>query len=210
MIFILLSLANACKKYECVILGSDICAKRAENSILVNSSPCSAGKRCLVSSLEDLETSSLIDTLYCEEYKSYSSYAWTEVLYKCGTQQKNRDFQNKSSLIPCEQDTDCILQDESYTTCQCGADGLKYCVPAWDSTEFAEYWSECTKGISRTRLDFWILFKQFYALWKTSQSLECIKGTIHEIQLMASYEKSLESFGRLKAFGGFLIFILGL
>lgn len=209
MIFILFTVVNACKKYECVVLDSDICAKRAETSILVNSSPCTDNKRCQVESLENLETGSS-DTLYCEDYKTYSTYKWDKVLYKCGTKQSNRDFKSQGSLITCQEDSDCILEDGSNTTCNCGADGLKYCIPAWDSNEFGDYWSECSAGISRTRLDFWILYKEFYPLWKTSESLDCIRGTIFEMNLMVSYQKSLDSFSQLMLFGPSLILVLGL
>lgn len=209
MILFLFTAVNACKKYECVVLGTDICAKRAESSILVNSSPCSDNKRCQVENLEELETDSS-DTLYCEEYKTYSAYKWDKVLYKCGTKQSNRDFSSQSSLITCQEDSDCILQDGSYTACQCGADGLKYCVPAWDSKEFNEYWTECAGGISRTRLDFWILFKEFYPLWKTSESLDCIRGTIFEMKTMVSYQRSLDNSGQGLVFGSVLLLVLGL
>jgi hypothetical protein len=192
---IILTLVQACRKYECVSLGSDICAKRAENSTLVNLNPCTSNKRCLVSQLEDLEANQSSDTLYCEEFKSYDSYQWTRLVYQCGERKNNRELVGKG-LVRCQESKDCLLKDDSFTDCRCGADGAKYCVPAWDSSVFDSFWQECNQGIYRDRMDFWILFKEFYPLWVTSKHLECIRGSVYQINLMVLNEKKEQSFGR--------------
>lgn len=186
-------IVKGCRKYECVSLEVDICAKRAENSTLVNSIPCSDGKRCLVSSLQDLEFSKSSDTLLCEEFEEYESYTWDDLYYECGKKKSRREFVSGKKLVLCSSEDDCILQDGTNTTCQCGADGSKYCVPAWDSSTFNSYWTECGQGIKRDRLNYWILFKEFYPLWATSTDLNCIRDTIYEINMMVLNNKEVEN-----------------
>ena len=184
---------RGCRRYECVSLEVDICAKRAENSTLVNSIPCSAGKRCLVGNLEKLEFSQTSDTLLCEEFEEYESYTWDDLVYECGEKKSKREFVSGKKLVVCSADDDCILDDGTNTTCQCGADGSKYCVPAWDSSTFNSYWTECGQGIKRDRLNFWILFKEFYPLWATSSDLNCIRGTIYEINMMVLNNEEIKN-----------------
>jgi hypothetical protein len=170
---------------------------------MINENPCETGYLCLASNVQALNSNNSQESLPCIEKASDKDYQWDKTFYKCGTRKKNRDFANLSNDKTCESEDDCLLKDGSKMPCVCGADGKKYCIPAWDSSAFDEYWNECGEGLSHSQLEYWTLFKAYYSIWISSEDLPCVTKTILEINTTSSINLYADSFGM------FLIAIYG-
>lgn len=198
-----LSQSETCIPYECVSFQTNICARKSLNTIMINENPCDDGYLCLASDVQALNSDDSQESLPCVEKASDKDYQWDKTFYKCGNRKNDRDFVNLNSDKTCESEDDCILKDGNKMPCVCGADGKKYCIPAWDSIAFDEYWNECDEGLSHSQLEYWTLFKGYYSIWISSEELPCVASTILEINTAKSINLYSDSFGI------FLIMIYG-
>jgi hypothetical protein len=177
--------AYSCTPFECFSMSSNVCARKSNSTIMVNSVPCDSGKACLGSDLLSIDNNST-EILECMSQADEPVYDWTMIAYECGTRNAHKEFISNKTIVSCLNDTDCLLIDGNYTTCECGTDGKKYCIPSWDSSAFDSYWNECANGLTHRQLVFWILYKEYYSIWVTMGNLDCLSTTIYEINIMNS------------------------
>ena len=188
-------LASSCIPFDCVDLGVNLCARKSFSTIMINTAnSCESNLTCLTSDLQSMQNTST-EYLFCVDSVNETQYNWNSFTYECGVRATNRNFTGGSSIVQCTQDSDCALDDGSHTACECGADGLKYCIPAWDSPAFDEYWVQCETGLTHSQLEFWIMYKTFYPIWITATNLSCVTNTFYELNLMKNL--SLSTFGYL-------------
>ena len=161
----------------------------ATTTIMINSNPCQSSYYCSASSLLEI-VSNTTESLKCLPMTNEASYAWNSFFYECGTRQPNKNFLNNKTVSICNSDSDCLLVDKNITSCQCGADGKKYCIPAWDSVAFDDYWNDCENGLTHDQLEYWTLYKEYYAIWQTMNDLNCVSSTIYELSLMSQLSQT--------------------
>lgn len=184
---IILVSAN-CIPFECINLGSNVCARKSLSTIMINTENyCDSNSTCLASNLEILQGTTE-ESLFCTLHTNDTDYNWDSFTYECGARKTGKNFKNGGKVIDCVEDADCKLTDGNFTSCQCGANGKKYCIPAWDSNVFDDFWSQCEEGLSHDQLKFWTFYKDFYPIWVTISDLDCVSNTILEFYLMEKLE----------------------
>lgn len=90
----------------------------------------------------------------------------------CPQRQSAKSFQGGKSLILCTQDSDCLLEDNTYTTCLCAfrTDGKGVCQPDPSSYLYWEYWDECGDSLKlddESKAAYWA---QYMAVWAWTQT----------------------------------------
>lgn len=148
----LLGLAAArCPAVSCASLSSNICVQQTgAYAYTVNSDGCDSGSACnMAAYLTLLETTDLTTT----NSKSLSCYTLptntNEVDWKpvsCEAKLPAKVWSNGGTLLLCQDDSDCLMQDGTWTTCACvpREDKNGVCVPHPSNTDlFARYWTDC-------------------------------------------------------------------
>ena len=65
----------------------------------------------------------------------------------------------------CVDSSDCATLGNSTTECKCGMLGKAYCIPAWGSNAFDDYWEDCTDGdgeINYWTSAWWVEWQKIY------------------------------------------------
>ena len=127
---LLIAISKGCIQFECIDLGANVCARKSLTTIMINTvNQCLSGTTCLTSDILSFDNSS-DESLLCTPYTNDTAYNWNSFNYICGNRINKREFIGNRALITCTKDSDCRLEDGSYTACQCGTDGKNYCMPA--------------------------------------------------------------------------------
>ena len=114
----------------------------------------------------------------------------------CPTKQSLKNFKSETAIVTCSLDTDCVLEDNTNTSCQCTvrSDGLGVCVPDISNDQvYAKYWNDC--GTSNTISDqhIYVYWTYFTTYWTLAQSnLSCRKVFV-EIQSLQDAKSAYDS-----------------
>jgi hypothetical protein len=182
------SSSPSCTNYVCSIMEETTCARKYIDRTELNSAFCPIGQSCDLSRVADWDkNSSPGSILECDDLPYSDSYNRGEYNYSCGDDKKNRELKDGEHPKKCLEDSDCMLQDGTYTECSCGFGHDRYCTPAWDSSVFDGFRNKCEEGwLSYDDLYYWILVKQYYAY--TIDTPECAEWLITEFITMNEYK----------------------
>jgi len=175
-----------CVPYECITLGSNICARKSYQTVMINSESCQPGFRCSLQEVKNWHFTAEIDSLMqCEGDVVNPDYERENYDYLCGERKPKKEFASGNLPKECNSNTDCLLEDGTYTECICGLDGKAYCVPSWDSSAFEDFWSLCDQGIQFKDLYYWVLYKRNYPSFVSR--VDCSLMLFQELNAMGRY-----------------------
>lgn len=166
----MLSLAHSlnCVVWKCAE-GNDLqeCARwdESKKEILLNEDGCKDGYFCRTDNVEEWYTdvTRQDEPLMCEEEGDigdlegsdnvYDDFDFDEDDIPCATRDTNQNLSSGSHPKRCSDDSDCLMLNGAVTECKCGMNGESYCVPAFDSDAFEEYWEECEED--EGEINYW-------------------------------------------------------
>jgi hypothetical protein len=159
------ALSLNCPIYSCTIFDNTLCARKYYDNIEINASFCADGYTCFLNDMITWTTIAEIGSEFeCKERPYEESYNRGQYSYDCGDRVEGRDFIDDLTRKKCIDDSDCKLDDQSTTKCQCTFNGDAYCIPAWDGSAFDGYWKDCNnEDMDYETLHYWILYKEFYS-----------------------------------------------
>lgn len=148
----LLGLASArCPAVSCESLSSNICVQQTgAYAYSVNKDGCESGSACNMAAYLALLGTTALETTSSTSLSCYTlPTSTTEVDWKpvnCETKLPAKVWSNGGTLLLCQDDSDCLMQDGTWTTCACvpREDKNGVCVPHSSNTDiFAGYWANC-------------------------------------------------------------------
>ena len=149
LLFLLLSTATAqlpCRPLVCnEPIDAGLCM--ILNSTTIRAQPCRGDRNCdYVTMLQPIlgEENAIVECSpnYQMEHKVTFQGLLANMSNACGNYslyKNSSTLVNQSVLLSCTEDTDCQLSDGSYTACNCGLDGNKYCVYGLGDDAFLNY-----------------------------------------------------------------------
>ena len=195
LLWYLAAQAAACAVYECQDLNQDICAKRSQNTILLNSLGCTAGLNCTLSGLLEWETDYSSPYFLCEEIDSATlvQHKSGSYGYHCGERLLGQNLHIGGHPKQCSSDSDCMLESGALSACGCSFHRMQYCVPQWDSNVFDGYWSYCKQNDGKiydfADIYYWIIMKETYTYQQDSP--DCAHLLFTELIDLTRLEPSL-------------------
>lgn len=181
-----LSQAAYCPIFGCDFsLSNEVCGTVSSvDNFLVNANGCESGYECsgiALTQWADTYVTGMATDYLCTKLPELGSTD-TEYVYTvqpCGTKQLNRNFKSQQSLVTCTLDTDCLLDDDTTTTCECTLrlDGLGVCLPDISNEQvYANYWNDCGTTNTLETEDEYIYWTYYIAYWTFLQGdLPCMK-----------------------------------
>ena len=90
----------------------------------------------------------------------------------CPVRQTNKSFRGGKALVFCTKDTDCELEDSTFTSCVCAfrTDGQGVCQPHPSSSLYWEYWDNCGEGLDLGDQKEAAYWAQYMAVWAWTQT----------------------------------------
>lgn len=96
----------------------------------------------------------------------------------CPLRRQDKDFKSGSLVITCSSRLDCLLVDNTTTTCECvlRTDGLGICQSDISSQAFSGYWAECgvsNQLSSELAYTYWSLYATYWTLQQSN--INCLE-----------------------------------
>ena len=142
---------------ECARWDSD------NGKIILNEDGCKDGFFCRTETVINWAYNGTItdDELLCEgegdigeEDESANVYSdFDDEDETCPVRDANDELASGVHPKLCIDNSDCLTKGNSTTECKCGMNGNAYCIPAWGSSAFEEYWTECAEG--KGEINYW-------------------------------------------------------
>ena len=152
----LLGLVSArCPTVTCETLSENMCAQQTgPNAYSVNSDGCNSDSTCSMTAylavLAITATSTGGTTTYnslsCQTSPSDSTSTLECKPVMCETKFEAKNWSNGGTLLLCQTDSDCLMQDGTWSTCVCvpREDKNGVCAPHHSNIDvFAGYWTNC-------------------------------------------------------------------
>ena len=151
LVVLVVSTQGLCPLVECTDLQEGVCARGADSTTLeINSQGCPSGTACFaqgVNSWWQSLTQPVGATIPCLQVNSTVLQEPQEYpYYYCGAREDMKSFASGATVIECDSDADCVLEDTTLASCACGlrSDSTKgYCQPSLSSTQFEAFWASC-------------------------------------------------------------------
>lgn len=187
---------SECPLVQCAELQSGVCARGLDLATLqINSLGCPKGTSCLAQGVDSWWmglTQPIGAVMPClPANTTLLTEAQEYPYYYCGEREELKSFASKRSVIECDQDEDCVLEDGSYARCICGlrSDSTSgYCQPSFSSSVFDAFWSTCENGFTQ---DYALALYQTQT-WKLfpylQYSASCAKNLFYDLQVYGQLE----------------------
>ena len=203
LLFLGLTSASVCPTYSCSSeLPNDICATRLDyQTFQLNSNGCSGSSECSVFTLNAWTWNSDSITYACAPVYDYFRPAVNWTIQVCPPMQENKGFKNYAQNMTCYSDSDCELQDGTFTQCLCvfRTDGMGVCNPdPSDPVIFAGYWDRCRANdwhiSDQKEYMYWAWYREH---WAWAQSTVDCAGMFWELDklqyLQGEYETAAKA-----------------
>lgn len=210
------SLAAArCPTVTCDSLSSNVCVQQTgAYAYSVNEDGCDSDYSCEMSAYIALLgtaelTSGSLNTLSCHTTSSSSNDVdWKPV--NCEAKQSAKVWSNGGTLLFCQDDSDCLMQDGTWSTCACvpRKDKNGVCVPHSSNTDvFAGYWKNC--GLNNVMAEEMAYRYWSFALsnWVYTQSDLSCSDIFSEVDEYASLLDDYESAKGMALAAAMLLFL---
>ena len=173
-------LASHCPVFTCdTTLTTNVCAMLVgEATFKVNSQGCASTHNCSAFALLSWagHSASVASSGFpCSPLVPASSASISgEWGYApCPVRRQDKDFRSGSLVMTCSSRLDCLLVDNTTTTCECvlRTDGLGICQSDISSQAFAGYWKECggsNQLSSQLAYAYWSLFATYWTLQQSN------------------------------------------
>ena len=188
--------ASHCPAFSCATtLQDNMCALLiGEATFKVNSQGCDGSHSCSAFSLlswAGRSASTASSGFPCSPVVPASSASVSgEWGYApCPSRKLDKDFKSGSLVITCSSRLDCLLMDNTTTTCECvlRTDGLGICQSDISSQAFSGYWEECgslNQLSSEIAYNYWSLFATYWTLEQSN--IDCMSIFIEQQALDAA------------------------
>ena len=185
MIAVGLSDKPVCPAVKCKDMDRSICGRYISERVEINEDGCERDTHCWASELEAWYQGNIVegDEFLC--VTDTEQYDTTKEAYKdtlsgpdvdCGKRDKDQDPKDGDNPRLCSDSSDCELKNGSFSDCECGLDGNKWCRAEWGSDYFDDYWDRCDDEDDKLDYDEWKLWEQQRALYSQLMSIpECGK-----------------------------------
>lgn len=184
VLFLLVPAASlTCGSVTCAPLTGPICATRQPNGYQLNSLSCPTGLQCSVSEVLAWWASGQGgDSLACSTGSAPANVTSTV----CPQRQTSRSFKGGKSVLFCTKDTDCELEDGTFTVCLCAlrTDGQGVCQPDPSSALYWEYWDDCGDGLELSDSKEAAYWAQYMAVWAWTQTDNVCASNLTELKTL--------------------------
>lgn len=189
-----LSNAASCPTFTCDSgLQVNTCASyTGASAFKLNSIGCQIGYQCSALEVHEwamllyMATTSPTTTHPCSVIPT-STTVTSLAPVNCGTKIVNKNFKNSKTIVSCNANTDCVLVDNSYTTCMCvfKNDGSGICkVDKNNDDIYGGYWDDCGSSEVITDEDTAVYWAFYMSYWEYMQSsLSCMNIFMEESKL---------------------------
>ena len=188
-VWLLLGLANAsvCPQYSCQSLASNVCCEYVSGQeFALNLQVCQSDYYCASAEVSSWAQSpgSQTATFSC----TASAPTYPSAISTCPTKLQNKNFASGAAVVTCTSASDCVLEDYTLQTCNCGfrSDGQGVCEPHSSNTDvYSGFWAEC--GPENTITDasiglYWALYMQ---QWVSLQGAVSCTNVFNDMQKLA-------------------------
>lgn len=208
----LLGIASSasCPLFTCdYTLGTNTCAELSNTGVfLVNGNRCESDFYCSAASLETwaLSKNATTDVTFpCSQRDVFPIIVLNEDTYSyetCPYKSTGRNFKTGAAVLFCASNNDCLLEDDTTTTCACvvRSDGQGVCTPDPSNDQvFGGFWADCGEENRITRLEEYNYWTAYIASWMWMQSdLMCLR-TFTEVEMLEMTYAIYEQAGLLAA-----------
>lgn len=163
---LLLSHASAadCPVVVCADIADNSCAEIVGTTVHLRSKHCDTTTYCNLTAVLQSSGNQVIPCLAFNDSETiYDDNDYRD----CGKRIYGRNLASGRHPKVCSSENDCVLEDGTKSSCQCGVNGFAYCAPDLNSRLFNQYWSNCLANadtVYRNDYYYWTWYLQYYPL----------------------------------------------